>query len=84
MKELEKKNRAIIPEISNFFFLASSLAKNEHIIRINIQLVGDTMNDNILEAIKNMKMSGQVFCFFFLAAGNNMLFKISRYPGEFG
>ncbi len=25
-----------------------------------------------------------VFCGFFLAAGNKILFKINRYPGEFG
>ena len=32
----------------------------------------------------NENKRNYVFLFFFLAAGNNMLFRISRYPGELG
>ena len=29
-------------------------------------------------------LGNYVFCFFFFAAGNNILFKINLYPGELG
>lgn len=48
-------------------------------------------NNNLIVAKKNTAFGVvercrefYVFCFFFLAAGNKMLFKINRYPGEFG
>lgn len=34
--------------------------------------------------IDNRPILSYVFCFFFLAAGKRILFKISLYPGELG
>lgn len=65
-------NRASAAEVNN------SLKRS-----LLILSTGTDKKDYKIQDMPKSKLD-QVFCFFFFAAGNRMLFRINLYPGEFG
>ena len=54
MNMLEKKNKIIIPDQNNFFFLVSTLLNCDQIKKIKAQSRGEVRKDNTFERKKNI------------------------------